>query len=86
MAIEFAEDYINSRRLGMNGNKEIQNYFQQLDKTGKDVFLDSFKNHISANHKENGAISEALLEAKIQYSRNSFLAKEISSQTLKIQK
>lgn len=86
MAIEFAEDYINSRRLGMNGNKEIQNYFQQLDKTGKDVFLDSFKNHISANHKENGAISEALLEAKIQSFEKFISGKaEISSQTLKIQ-
>ncbi|ATC35630.1 JAB domain-containing protein [Elizabethkingia anophelis] len=86
MAIEFAEDYINSRRSGMNGNKEIKDYYQQLDKTGKDIFLDSFKNHISANHKENGVISKALLEAKIQ-SFEKFISSnaEISSQTLKIQ-
>ncbi|MHC6199168.1 JAB domain-containing protein [Elizabethkingia miricola] len=85
-AIEFAEDYINSRRSGMNGNKEIQDYYQQLDKTGRDIFLDSFKNHISANHKENGVISKALLESKLQ-SLEKFISGtlEVPSETLNVQ-
>jgi DNA repair protein RadC len=85
-AIEFAEDYINSRRSGMNGNKEIQDYYQQLDNAGKDIFLDSFKNHISANHKENGVISKALLESKLQ-SLEKFISGtlEVPSETLNVQ-